>query len=113
MERNRSKWGGMRSESGASCNMSLLQTGCSLKTPTGCFINVRPSAALNFLWLLSLFQDKESNIGFGRAKMNEINFKSEITVERSQNTKPDTILLQKSFPSFPQLISPLLQSRYV
>jgi hypothetical protein len=25
-------------------------------------------AALNFLWLLSLFQDKEINIDFGRAK---------------------------------------------
>jgi hypothetical protein len=45
-----------------------LQTGCSLKTPTGCFINVLPSAALIFLCLLSLHQDKESKIDFGKQK---------------------------------------------
>jgi hypothetical protein len=34
------------------------------------------TAALNFLWLLSLFQDKESNMDLWRAKNEQISFKT-------------------------------------
>jgi hypothetical protein len=34
------------------------------------------TAALNFLWSLSLFQDKESNMLLGEQKMNRYRFKT-------------------------------------
>jgi hypothetical protein len=58
----------------------VIRNGTSFKTGAP-----KLSAALNFLWLLSLFQDKESNKALDEQRKNEKDKESNIALRRSKN----------------------------